>query len=54
MSKNYRLVYTQYNKVLSWVLSFGAEARPVAPALLVKEWKEHITALYKSVKRYRR
>jgi predicted DNA-binding transcriptional regulator YafY len=42
---------TQYNKVLSWVLSFGAEARPLAPSVLVKAWKKHIAALYKSVKK---
>ena len=41
---------TQFPKVLSWVLSYGMNARPVKPVELVKEWKENILALYKVVK----
>jgi len=37
---------SQYQKVLSWVLSFGINALPLKPAELVKEWKKNITALY--------
>ncbi|GBU28977.1 hypothetical protein R84B8_02539 [Treponema sp. R8-4-B8] len=41
---------TQFDKVLSWVLSYGMSARPIKPAELVKEWKVNILALYKKVK----
>jgi len=41
---------SQYQKVLSWVLSFGILALPLKPAELVREWKKNITALYEKVK----
>jgi predicted DNA-binding transcriptional regulator YafY len=41
---------TQYQKVLSWVLSYGISARPIEPPELVKEWKSNIFALYEKVK----
>jgi predicted DNA-binding transcriptional regulator YafY len=43
---------TQYNKVLSWVLSFGIGASPVEPPDLVEEWTQHILELYEEVKDY--
>ncbi len=33
---------TQHGKIESWVLSCGANARPLAPPRLVSRWKEHI------------
>jgi predicted DNA-binding transcriptional regulator YafY len=33
---------TQYGKVLEWVLSKGADAEPLHPPELVKDWQEHI------------
>ncbi|MDR2757900.1 MAG: WYL domain-containing protein [Spirochaetaceae bacterium] len=41
---------TQYDKVLSWVLSFGSEASPIEPPELVEQWKENILELYECVK----
>jgi predicted DNA-binding transcriptional regulator YafY len=41
---------SQYNKVLSWVLSFGSGARPIEPPELAEEWEEHIYGLYEMVK----
>jgi predicted DNA-binding transcriptional regulator YafY len=41
---------TQYQKVLSWVLSYGISARPIEPPELVNEWKKNIFALYEKVK----
>jgi predicted DNA-binding transcriptional regulator YafY len=41
---------TQYEKVLTWVLSFGINARPLKPSKLINEWKENIFALYEKVK----
>ena len=40
---------TQFDKVFSWVLSFGTEARPIEPAALVDAWKKNILLLYKEV-----
>ncbi|WP_232616737.1 helix-turn-helix transcriptional regulator [Treponema primitia] len=37
---------TQFDKVLSWVLSFGCNAAPIEPAQLVASWERHITELY--------
>jgi predicted DNA-binding transcriptional regulator YafY len=42
---------TQYEKILSWVLSYGISARPIQPPELVKEWKKNIFALYEKVKK---
>jgi predicted DNA-binding transcriptional regulator YafY len=41
---------TQYEKVLSWVLSYGSAVLPIEPPELVKEWKQNIIALYEKVK----
>jgi len=41
---------TQFDKVLSWVLSFGMSVRPIEPQELVDEWKKNILALYKKVR----
>ena len=41
---------TQYQKVLSWVLSFGSGVRPLEPAELVNEWRKNIVSLYEKVK----
>lgn len=41
---------TQYNKILSWVLSYGINARPIEPVELVNEWKKNIFSLYEKVK----
>jgi predicted DNA-binding transcriptional regulator YafY len=41
---------TQYQKVLSWVLSYGANARPIEPPELLKEWKNNIIGLYEKIK----
>jgi predicted DNA-binding transcriptional regulator YafY len=38
---------TQYGKVLEWVLSRGGSARPLAPEVLVADWKRHIRAMAK-------
>jgi hypothetical protein len=37
---------TQFEKVLSWVLSFGCSATPVEPQQLVDDWEWHIKELY--------
>jgi predicted DNA-binding transcriptional regulator YafY len=37
---------TQFDKVLSWVLSFGYAAVPVKPKQLVEDWEWHIKELY--------
>jgi predicted DNA-binding transcriptional regulator YafY len=37
---------TQFEKVLSWVLSFGYSAAPVEPPQLVEYWEWHIKELY--------
>jgi predicted DNA-binding transcriptional regulator YafY len=41
---------TQLVKVLEWVLSRGATARPLAPTELVKLWKWNITEMAKTAK----
>jgi predicted DNA-binding transcriptional regulator YafY len=41
---------TQYQKVLSWVLSYGSGVQPIEPPELVNEWKQNIIALYEKVK----
>jgi predicted DNA-binding transcriptional regulator YafY len=41
---------TQFQKVLSWVLSFGYGAQPLEPLELVTEWKKHIISLYAKIK----
>jgi hypothetical protein len=38
---------TQYEKVLEWVLSRGANAKPHEPPELVTEWKDIITEMQK-------
>jgi predicted DNA-binding transcriptional regulator YafY len=38
---------TQYGKVLEWVLSRGGSARPLAPEVLVADWKRHVKAMTK-------
>ncbi|MDR1317678.1 MAG: WYL domain-containing protein [Spirochaetales bacterium] len=40
----------QYDKVLEWVLSRGGRARPLAPKVLVADWKRHIQAMTKRAK----
>jgi predicted DNA-binding transcriptional regulator YafY len=40
---------SQYNKVLSWVLSFGSGARPIEPSELVEEWQVQIRWLYEMI-----
>jgi predicted DNA-binding transcriptional regulator YafY len=37
---------TQFERVLSWVLSFGYSAAPIEPEQLVKNWEWHIRELY--------
>jgi len=37
----------QINKVLWWVLSYGAEARPLEPSQLVEKWKQNVDAMRK-------
>jgi predicted DNA-binding transcriptional regulator YafY len=37
----------QFNKVLWWVLSYGAGARPLEPSLLVEKWKWNIAEMGK-------
>ncbi|MDR1625908.1 MAG: WYL domain-containing protein, partial [Spirochaetia bacterium] len=39
---------TQYGKVLEWVLSRGGSARPLAPEVLVADWKRHARAMAKT------
>ena len=41
---------TQYEKVLSWVLSFGIGVQPIEPKELASEWKKTIHVLYEKVK----
>jgi len=41
---------SQYNKVLEWVLSRGAFAKPLAPARLVRDWQDQIKAMSKLAK----
>jgi len=41
---------TQLDKVFSWVLSYGIDARPIEPPELVNRWNENIIALYKKAK----
>ncbi|MDR2314449.1 MAG: WYL domain-containing protein [Spirochaetaceae bacterium] len=38
---------TQYNRVLEWVLSRGADAYPLEPAALASEWKKHVRGMMK-------
>jgi predicted DNA-binding transcriptional regulator YafY len=40
---------TQFDKVLSWVLSFGCSAAPVEPPQLVEAWEWHIREIYGSI-----
>lgn len=42
---------TQYEKVLSWVLSYGGGARPIKPLELVKEWEKNIISCYRKVRK---
>ena len=42
---------TQLDKVFSWVLSFGIDARPIKPPELVEMWEKNIIALYKKIKK---
>lgn len=37
---------SQYHKVLEWILSLGADAKPLAPESLVEEWKNEISRMY--------
>jgi predicted DNA-binding transcriptional regulator YafY len=41
---------TQYGKVLEWVLSRGASARPLAPEPLVEDWRRHARAMSRMAK----
>lgn len=41
---------TQYDKVLELILSWGRQAEPLAPARLVKRWKEEVLAMAEKVK----
>ena len=38
---------TQFLKIKAWVLSNGCNAKPIAPAWLVKEWKRHAVEMAK-------
>ncbi|MDR1180101.1 MAG: DNA-binding protein, partial [Spirochaetales bacterium] len=40
----------QYDKVLEWVLSRGGSARPLAPKVLVADWKRHIQMMAEKAK----
>jgi predicted DNA-binding transcriptional regulator YafY len=40
---------TQYDRVLEWVLSRGADAFPLEPAEMVEEWKGHIRKMMEKV-----
>jgi predicted DNA-binding transcriptional regulator YafY len=40
---------TQYNKVLSWVLSYGSGAWPLEPSELVEDWETHTLGMYEMV-----
>jgi predicted DNA-binding transcriptional regulator YafY len=40
---------TQFQKVLSWVLSFGYSAEPLEPQQLVENWQWHIKELYEYI-----
>ena len=40
---------TQFLKIKVWVLSNGCNAKPIAPAWLVKEWKRHAGEMGKMV-----
>jgi len=42
----------QYDRVLYWILSQGAEARPLAPKELVDNWKEIIKNMYELAYRH--
>ena len=41
---------SQYDKVLELILSWGRQAEPLAPARLVKGWKEEVLAMAGKVK----
>jgi len=41
---------TQYDRVLHWVLSYGAAARPLEPERLVKDWAFHARAMAKTAR----
>ena len=41
---------TQYDKVLQWVLSYGCNAIPRKPQILVDDWKWHIKEMAKQAK----
>jgi predicted DNA-binding transcriptional regulator YafY len=41
---------SQYDKVLEPILSWGRQAEPLAPARLVKCWKEEVLAMAEKVK----
>jgi predicted DNA-binding transcriptional regulator YafY len=41
---------SQFERVLQLILSWGQQAKPIAPTRLVKRWKEEITAMYEMVK----
>jgi len=47
-----KLVFTtsQWIPVLRWVLSFGANARPLEPDWFVEEWKTNIIKLFDFIK----
>lgn len=42
---------SQYDKVLELILSWGCQAEPLAPARLVKRWKEEVLAMAEKVKK---
>ena len=39
---------TQWHKIFQLVLQWGAQARPLAPAKLVKDWKQEVEWMYES------
>jgi predicted DNA-binding transcriptional regulator YafY len=41
---------SQFEKVLELILSWGRQAEPLAPARLVKRWKEEVLAMAEKVK----
>ena len=41
---------TQFEKIKQLILSWGSQAKPLAPARLVKAWKEEVSAMYEMAK----
>ncbi len=41
---------SQFEKVLELILSWGSQAEPLAPARLVKRWKEEVLTMAEKIK----